>query len=34
MNTFLHRLQLRLLLLSLLTGRAPKVPRLRRVLKI
>jgi hypothetical protein len=34
MNTFLHRMQLRLLLFSLLAGRAPKVRRLRRVLKI
>jgi hypothetical protein len=34
MNTFVHRAQLRLLLLGLLAGRAPKVRRLRLVLKI
>ena len=34
MNTFVHRVQLRLLLLGLLAGRAPKVRRLRLVLKI
>ena len=34
MNTFVHRMQLRLLLVGLLAGRAPKVRRLRLVLKI
>lgn len=34
MNTFVHRVRLRLLLLGLLAGRAPKVRRLRLVLKI
>ena len=34
MNTFVHRVQLRLLLVGLLAGRAPNVRRLRLVLKI
>jgi hypothetical protein len=34
MNMFVHRVQLRLLLLGMLAGRAPKVRRLRLVLKI
>jgi hypothetical protein len=34
MNTFMHRTQLRLLLMGMLVGRAPKVRRLRQVLKI
>ena len=34
MNTFVHRVRLRLLLVGLLAGRAPKVRRLRLVLKI
>jgi hypothetical protein len=34
MNTFVHRTQLRLLLLGFLVGRAPRVRRLRLVLKI
>jgi hypothetical protein len=34
MNTFVHRMQLRVLLFQLLTGRAPTVRRLRSVLKI
>ena len=34
MNTVVHRTQLRLLLVSVLLGRAPTVRRLRQVLKI
>jgi hypothetical protein len=34
MNTFVHRVQLRWLVFEMLTGRAPKVRRLRSVLKI
>ena len=34
MNPIVHRMQLRLLLVGLLAGRAPKVRRLRLVLKI
>jgi hypothetical protein len=34
MNTFVHRAQLRLLLIGILAGRAPGVRRLRTVLKI
>jgi hypothetical protein len=34
MNTFVHRTQLRWLVLAMMTGRAPTVRRLRSVLKI
>jgi len=34
MNTVVHRTQLRLLLVTILLGRAPRVQRLRQVLKI